>query len=147
MKPFNMRAEHEHRFNLMLTKLTRCLPRRCHVSFTCSQCQGAIRSPESGSCYGAPAVFAVEFIPSPEEPPDHISCRVNSKSHTLLACSMKTQGRKLVRKCEKEKPTLGSRGLMGPQAHRCTGKKNGGGAEEQASGDKSLPSCRFTVLE
>lgn len=132
----------------MLTKLT-----GCHIAFLSPAVSVkvlALKMAESrtpGSRYGAPAAFAVEFIPSPEQSPDHISCRVNSKSHTLLACSMKTQGRKLVRKCEKEKPTLGSRGLMGPRAHRCTGKKNGGGAEEQASGDKSLPSCRFTVLE
>lgn len=148
-----MSAEHEHRFNLMLTKLTRCLPQRCHVSFACSQCQGACT--ENPGCMLAVRSQAVmvrqrylhcSCPPSLEESPDHTSCGVNSKSHTLLACSMKTQGHKLVRKCEKEKPTLGSRGLRGLRAHHCTGKKDGGGAAEQASGDKSLRSCRFTVL-
>lgn len=49
--------------------------------------------------------------------------------------------------CAREKLTLGSRGLMGPWTQRYTRKKNGGGAEEEAAVDKSLPSCRFTVLE
>lgn len=35
---------------------------------------------------------------------------------------------------------------MGPWAQHCAGKKNGGGGEEEAVVDKSLPSCRFTVL-
>lgn len=47
----------------------------------------------------------------------------------------------------KRKAYIRLKGTHGTRTQRYTRKKNGGGAEEEAAVDKSLPSCRFTVLE
>lgn len=57
-------------------------------------------------------------------------------------------GHKLARKHSvKRKAYIKLKGTQGTERLSLYAKKNGGGAGDRAPVDKSLPTCRFTVLE